>query len=92
MNNFEQIAYAKTVYGQDEIDAEVKCLSSSTSMEAREYFPSINQDDDNLSSYFDMDWAQWDKAREKARKHYFGKINTDASKRSALYLADILKH
>ena len=32
MNNFEQIAYAKTVYGQEEIDAVVKCLSESTQM------------------------------------------------------------
>ena len=27
-----QISYAKTVYGQDEIDAVVKCLSESTQM------------------------------------------------------------
>jgi CDP-6-deoxy-D-xylo-4-hexulose-3-dehydrase len=32
MNNLEQIAYAKTVYGQEEIDAVVKCLSESTQM------------------------------------------------------------
>jgi CDP-6-deoxy-D-xylo-4-hexulose-3-dehydrase len=32
MEEFEQIAYAKTVYGQDEIDAVVKCLSESTQM------------------------------------------------------------
>ena len=29
---FEQISYAKTVYGQEEIDAVVKCLSESTQM------------------------------------------------------------
>ena len=28
----EQISYAKTVYGQDEIDAVVKCLNESTQM------------------------------------------------------------
>ena len=28
----EQISYAKTVYGQEEIDAVVKCLSESTQM------------------------------------------------------------
>jgi CDP-6-deoxy-D-xylo-4-hexulose-3-dehydrase len=32
MKNFEQISYAKTVYGQEEIDAVVKCLSESTQM------------------------------------------------------------
>ena len=29
-NIVEQISYAKTVYGRDEIDAVVKCLSEST--------------------------------------------------------------
>ena len=66
-------------------------VSSSTSMEAREYFPSINQDEDNLFSYFDMDWTQCDKARDEAVEHYFGKINTDASKRAALYLTNMLR-
>ena len=28
----EQISYAKTVYGQEEVDAVVKCLSESTQM------------------------------------------------------------
>lgn len=32
MNDLEQISYAKTVYGQEEIDAVVKCLSESTQM------------------------------------------------------------
>ena len=32
MDELEQIAYAKTVYGQEEIDAVVKCLSESTQM------------------------------------------------------------
>jgi len=32
MKELEQIAYAKTVYGQEEIDAVVKCLSESTQM------------------------------------------------------------
>ena len=32
MENNEQISYAKTVYGQEEIDAVVKCLSESTQM------------------------------------------------------------
>lgn len=32
MGDLEQIAYAKTVYGQKEIDAVVKCLSESTQM------------------------------------------------------------
>ena len=32
MLNNQQISYAKTVYGQDEIDAVVKCLSESTQM------------------------------------------------------------
>ena len=32
MKDFEQISYAKTVYGQEEIDAVVKCLSESTQM------------------------------------------------------------
>jgi len=32
MGELEQIAYAKTVYGQEEIDAVVKCLSESTQM------------------------------------------------------------
>lgn len=32
MDEVEQIAYAKTVYGQEEIDAVVKCLSESTQM------------------------------------------------------------
>lgn len=31
-NNYEQISYAKTVYGQEEVDAVVKCLSESTQM------------------------------------------------------------
>jgi CDP-6-deoxy-D-xylo-4-hexulose-3-dehydrase len=32
MSKFEQISYAKTVYGQEEIDAVIKCLSESTQM------------------------------------------------------------
>lgn len=32
MKNHEQISYAKTVYGQEEIDAVVKCLTESTQM------------------------------------------------------------
>jgi CDP-4-dehydro-6-deoxyglucose reductase, E1 len=32
LGELDQIAYAKTVYGQDEIDAVVKCLSESTQM------------------------------------------------------------
>lgn len=32
MEDLEQISYAKTVYGQEEIDAVVKCLSESTQM------------------------------------------------------------
>ena len=32
MDNFEQISYAKTVYGKEEVDAVVKCLSESTQM------------------------------------------------------------
>ena len=32
MNDYEQISYAKTVYGQEEVDAVVKCLSESTQM------------------------------------------------------------
>jgi CDP-6-deoxy-D-xylo-4-hexulose-3-dehydrase len=32
VKKFEQISYAKTVYGQEEIDAVVKCLSESTQM------------------------------------------------------------
>ena len=32
MQNFEQISYAKTVYGQEEVDAVVKCLNESTQM------------------------------------------------------------
>ena len=32
MKNQEQISYAKTVYGQEEVDAVVKCLSESTQM------------------------------------------------------------
>ncbi len=32
MENIEQISYAKTVYGQEEIDAVIKCLSESTQM------------------------------------------------------------
>ena len=32
MSNIEQISYAKTVYGQEEIDAVVKCLNESTQM------------------------------------------------------------
>ena len=32
MMQFEQISYAKTVYGQEEVDAVVKCLSESTQM------------------------------------------------------------
>ena len=32
MRQTDQISYAKTVYGQEEIDAVVKCLSESTQM------------------------------------------------------------
>ena len=32
MTKFEQISYAKTVYGQEEIDAVVTCLGESTQM------------------------------------------------------------
>ena len=32
MNNYEKISYAQTVYGNDEIDAVIKCLSETTQM------------------------------------------------------------
>ena len=32
MKNLEQISYAKTVYGQEEIEAVIKCLGESTQM------------------------------------------------------------
>ena len=32
MSHEEQISYAKTVYGKDEIDAVVRCLNESTQM------------------------------------------------------------
>ena len=32
MSKIEQISYAKTVYGKEEIDAVVKCLNESTQM------------------------------------------------------------
>ena len=32
MENFDQISYAKTVYGQEEVDAVIKCLNESTQM------------------------------------------------------------
>ena len=32
MKKLEQISYAKTVYGREEIDAVIKCLSESTQM------------------------------------------------------------
>ena len=32
MKDIEQISYAKTVYGQEEIDAVIKCLGESTQM------------------------------------------------------------
>ena len=32
MNKHEQISYAKTVYGQEEVDAVIKCLTESTQM------------------------------------------------------------
>jgi len=32
MKDYEQISYAKTVYGQEEVDAVIKCLSESTQM------------------------------------------------------------
>ena len=32
MNNFEKISYAQTVYGKEEVDAVIKCLSESTQM------------------------------------------------------------
>ena len=32
MKEVEQISYAKTVYGQEEVDAVVKCLGESTQM------------------------------------------------------------
>ena len=32
MNSFEKISYAQTVYGKDEVDAVIKCLSESTQM------------------------------------------------------------
>ena len=31
-NQYEQISYAKTVYGEEEIDAVIKCLNESTQM------------------------------------------------------------
>ena len=32
MNSFEKISYAQTVYGKEEVDAVIKCLSESTQM------------------------------------------------------------
>ena len=65
-------------------------ISTSTALEVRKYLPSINQHEDNFLSYLEADWTRWDKAKEKASDHYFGKINTDASKRAALYLSNML--
>ena len=44
----EKISYAKTVYGQEEIDAVVKCLNNSTQMgeNSREF-------ENNISKLFD---------------------------------------
>jgi CDP-glycerol glycerophosphotransferase (TagB/SpsB family) len=65
-------------------------VSTSTSMEVREYLPSISQHEDSFLSYLGMDWTRWDQARKKAREYFFGNINTDASKRSAQYLTNML--
>ena len=47
MKKFEQISYAKTVYGQEEIDSVLKCLSESTQM-------------GNYSRKFEKKIAIWD--------------------------------
>ena len=48
----EQISYAKTVYGQEEIDAVVKCLSESTQMGnySREF-------EKNIAAFFDKKYC-----------------------------------
>ena len=47
----QQISYAKTVYGQEEIDAVVKCLNESTQMGkyAREFEAKISYDQNALT-------------------------------------------
>jgi hypothetical protein len=64
--------------------------STSTSMEARDHLPSVNQDEDDLLDYLVMDWVLFDHNRQGARKYYFGDINVDASKRAAKYLTNCL--
>lgn len=69
-------------------------VSTSTSMEARDYLPSINEDEtDKLSDYFYNEefWIEADKKRDNARHLFFGDSRGGSAEKTAHYLSTILK-
>ncbi len=67
--------------------------STSTSMEAREYLPSINEDEiDKLSRYLSDEecWIEADKKRDVARTYFFGDSRGDSAIGVANYLSKII--
>jgi len=64
-------------------------VSNSTALEARRYLPGINESDVNFSTFLNIDWSNFDKRREEARKFYFGNIEKDASKLTAKFLTSL---
>ena len=67
-------------------------VSTSTAMEARKYFPSVDQNENNLLHYFEMDWSLYDKKRADARMYYFGALNKNSSEAAANYLNNYMSN
>ena len=80
--NHEKVSLDIPVYG-------------STSMEVREYLPAINIDEtDDFGENFHnpVFWELNERAREKARQHYFGSNRENASEHTANRMMEILNY
>ena len=79
MDNLEKISYAKTVYGKEEVDAVVKCLTESTQM-------------GNYSRKFETEIAKifekTTKSKRKTKKHKKTETTTENSVKKNVFLRD----
>lgn len=69
-------------------------VSTSTSMEAREYLPSIDEDETDQLAYcfYNQEfWSEADEKRERARHLFFGDSRGGSAEKAARYLLAILK-
>ena len=84
MNSFEKISYAQTVYGKEEVDAVIKCLSESTQMGnySRKFEKKIanlfDKKLDNPVFYMFSDDIEWCRKNIKSSdKYFFVEANKD---------------